>query len=230
MGYNYRMEPEHGSLRTDILPGPQRRLWSELRATPPEFTLYGGTAIALQLGHRQSVDFDFFAFQDIDTHGLMHSVPYLANAGVLQAEPNTLTMLADRDGGVRVSFFGLPLLRRVMPPLKSGAAGVKIAHLLDLAGMKMAVIQHRAEPKDYLDIHAIWTLSGITPEQSLAAASVIYAGRFNPYDTLKALAYFGEDQLAGLPGELKTALAGAAKDFDFSAMRAHWHDYLAGPS
>lgn len=40
--------------RLDILPSAQRRLWDELGATPPEFTLYGGTAIALQLGHRQS--------------------------------------------------------------------------------------------------------------------------------------------------------------------------------
>ena len=46
--------------RLDILPDAQRALWPELAATPPEFTLYGGTAIALQLGHRQSVDFDFF--------------------------------------------------------------------------------------------------------------------------------------------------------------------------
>ena len=47
--------------RLDILPPPQRRLWDELAAIPPEFVLYGGTAIALHLGHRQSVDFDFLA-------------------------------------------------------------------------------------------------------------------------------------------------------------------------
>ena len=46
--------------RLDILPEPQRRLWDELATVPAEFVLYGGTAIALHLGHRQSEDFDFF--------------------------------------------------------------------------------------------------------------------------------------------------------------------------
>jgi len=45
----------------DILPPAQRRLWPELSATPDEFTLHDGTAIGPRLGHRPSVDFDFFA-------------------------------------------------------------------------------------------------------------------------------------------------------------------------
>jgi hypothetical protein len=40
------------------LPAAQRRLWPELTAIPGHFVLYGGTPIALRLGHRQSVDFD----------------------------------------------------------------------------------------------------------------------------------------------------------------------------
>jgi hypothetical protein len=47
----------------NILPEPQRRLWGELRDTPQAFVLYGGTALALRLGHRQSEDFDFFSNQ-----------------------------------------------------------------------------------------------------------------------------------------------------------------------
>lgn len=47
--------------RLDILPPPQRRLWPDLRAAPGlGYVLYGGTAIALRLGHRASIDFDFF--------------------------------------------------------------------------------------------------------------------------------------------------------------------------
>jgi hypothetical protein len=42
--------------RLDILPACQRRLWPELDAVPPEFVLYGGTGLALQLGHRDSED------------------------------------------------------------------------------------------------------------------------------------------------------------------------------
>jgi hypothetical protein len=47
----------------DILPASQRALWRELAEIPPDFVLYGGTALALRLGHRQSEDFDFFSSQ-----------------------------------------------------------------------------------------------------------------------------------------------------------------------
>jgi hypothetical protein len=45
--------------RSDILPESQLRLWPELEAVPSDFILYGGTGLALQLGHRASEDFDF---------------------------------------------------------------------------------------------------------------------------------------------------------------------------
>jgi hypothetical protein len=47
--------------KLEILSPPQRRLWSELKETPQEFVFYGGTALALRLGHRTSEDFDFFS-------------------------------------------------------------------------------------------------------------------------------------------------------------------------
>jgi hypothetical protein len=40
--------------RLDVLPPAQQRLWPELSQTPEAFTLYGGTAIALRLGHRRA--------------------------------------------------------------------------------------------------------------------------------------------------------------------------------
>lgn len=43
----------------EVLAAAQRKLWTELSAVPGEFTLYGGTALALHLGHRNSIDFDF---------------------------------------------------------------------------------------------------------------------------------------------------------------------------
>jgi hypothetical protein len=55
--------------RLDILPEPQQRLWPELAEIPAEFVLYGGTAVALHLGHRQSVDFVFSAVN----HSIRHS-------------------------------------------------------------------------------------------------------------------------------------------------------------
>ncbi|HLU97205.1 MAG TPA: nucleotidyl transferase AbiEii/AbiGii toxin family protein, partial [Thermobifida alba] len=75
-----------GTLRPalNILPPPQQRLWPELAAVPPTFTLYGGTAIALRLGHRDSVDFDFFAAHDIDPRRLLTDLPFLSGAVVLE--------------------------------------------------------------------------------------------------------------------------------------------------
>ena len=52
--------------RTDILPPAQKDLWPALRILEHGFVLYGGTAIALRYGHRQSIDFDFFGVQFFD--------------------------------------------------------------------------------------------------------------------------------------------------------------------
>jgi nucleotidyltransferase AbiEii toxin of type IV toxin-antitoxin system len=88
------------------LPTPQRKLWPELAATPATFTLYGGTALALRLGHRASVDFDFFSNAPFDPDQLAGTLPYLKEAERVQVAPNTLTCRVERGGPVLVSFFG----------------------------------------------------------------------------------------------------------------------------
>jgi hypothetical protein len=82
--------------RLDILPPAQRSLWDKLVEIPPEFMLYDGTAIALHLGHRQSIDFDFFGNQPLDPTQLIPSVPFLASATVTLREPNTFSCLVER--------------------------------------------------------------------------------------------------------------------------------------
>lgn len=59
----------------------QRALWPDLATTPEEFTLYGGTARALRLGHRASVDFDFFSNGAFDPERLAEGIPYETVAG-----------------------------------------------------------------------------------------------------------------------------------------------------
>src|SRR5215467_10748730 len=92
--------------RLDILPPPQRTLWPELDATPDRFTLYGGTALALRLGHRASVDFDFFSRIAFDPEALAGELPFLAGAERVQVESHTLTCRVERGGPVLVSYFG----------------------------------------------------------------------------------------------------------------------------
>src|ERR1700692_756806 len=94
------------SPRMEVLPAAQRRLWGELSSVPEEFVLYGGTALALHLGHRNSVDFDFFGKAGFNLPKLEAAIPFLAGAKIVQRAENTLTALVDRGGIIKVSFFG----------------------------------------------------------------------------------------------------------------------------
>ena len=206
--------------RLDILPPPQRRFWDELAAVPAEFTLYGGTAIALHLGHRQSVDFAFFGDRPLDPARLLPAVPFLAGATVTQREPDTLGCIVGRGGAVRLSFFGVPGLPRLRPPLVAPDNGLKIAALLDLAGTKASVVQMRAEAKDYHDIDAILTDGTVDLPAALAAARAIYGPAFNPLATLKALSYFEDGNVARLPAEVRTRLLAAVQAVDLDHLPA----------
>lgn len=207
-----------GFPRLDILPFPQRRLWDEFSAVPPEFVLYGGTAIALHLGHRESLDFDFFGSRSFNPAELATHLPFMMDAQITQREPNTLTGILDRGGIVKVSFFGLPELKRLKPPHESPGNHVKVASVLDLAGTKASVVQARAEAKDYVDIDALLTRGGIDLPAALAAARAIYGAPFNPQITLKALSFFEDGDLARLPAALKMRLAAAAREVDLDRL------------
>jgi hypothetical protein len=198
----------------EILPPAQRQLWAELGEVPAEFTLYGGTAIALQLGHRQSVDFDFFGSRPFDPATVQASIPFLAKARIIQKERNTLTAILNREVPVAVSFFGVPNLPRLAPPLVSDDNGLKVASLLDLAGTKASVVQLRPEKKDYIDLDVLIAKGGITLPMALTAAQSLYGSSFNPQITLKALSYFEDGNLRQLPEDSKTRLATAAREVD----------------
>jgi len=115
-------------------------LWGELNQVPAEFALYRGTAIALHLGHRQSVDFDFFAPVAINPASLYADIPFLKNSKVIQQEKNTLSCMLDCGQPVLVSFFGLPNIGTVQPAQICSDNQLKIASLTDLAGTKTAVV------------------------------------------------------------------------------------------
>ncbi len=203
--------------RLDILPASQRVLWPEMSATPRDFTLYGGTAIALQLGHRASADFDFFGRTGFDPDRLLATVPYLAGSQVLQREASTLTCRVTRGGPVLVSFFGLPTTGHIEEPTPVEGPGFPVASLIDLAGMKAAVVQKRAQAKDYVDIDALLA-AGISLPSALAAGRAIYGGNFAPQITLKALTYFGDGDLSTLPADVQRRLVAAATAVDLDKL------------
>jgi hypothetical protein len=83
------------SPKLNILPASQRALWKELKATPKHFVLYGGTALALRLGHRVSEDFDFFTNESFEAQNLFEPIPYLRDDEVTLLRENTLTVVLD---------------------------------------------------------------------------------------------------------------------------------------
>jgi nucleotidyltransferase AbiEii toxin of type IV toxin-antitoxin system len=198
----------------EILPAAQRKLWPELADTPPEFTLYGGTAIALRLAHRQSVDFDFFTLDSFEPNALLTRVPYLQDGVLRQATNNTLSVTVDRGGVVQLSYFGGLGIGQVAPAERVEGPGFKVASLIDLAGMKAAVLPQRVEARDYLDIHALLTRGEISLAEMLAAARIIYGAQFNPLLTLKALSYHQDFTAAELPKPVRADLLDAVATTD----------------
>ena len=181
--------------RLDILPRAQRSLWPHLVQVPGHFVLYGGTAIALRLGHRQSVDFDFFSDLDLDDaqkNNLLREIKWLSGASVLQNEKDTLTVSVDYMGApIKLSFFGGVKNGCVCEPDKTDDDVLCVASMDDLFAHKLKVIHDRAEAKDYQDI-AVMLASGQSLSRGLAALETLFGSSVPPMVTLKSLAYFND--------------------------------------
>jgi len=200
-----------------ILPEPQRQLWVELKDTPKAFVLYGGTALALRLGHRQSHDFDFFSNVPFHPNSLRDSVPYLKNAEMTQFQDNTLTAIVDRNGPVKLSFFGSLGIKRVHDPDIVQENGIQVASMLDLLASKLKTVQLRAQAKDYRDV--LSTLdAGLSLAEGLAAAAAIYGKEFNGALSLKALTFFEDGDLPGLTAAVQKRLREAATSVNLKGL------------
>lgn len=174
--------------RLDILPAQQRALWPELAAIPGRFVLYGGTAIALRLGHRVSVDFDFFSSGPLRLDGLLAAAPWLRDGTVIQQDADAFSCLVERLGlPVKVSFFGGIATGRVGTPEWADDGVLCVASALDLLGHKLKVILQRAEGRDYQDIAALLE-HGLDLAEGLAAASALFP-RFPVMESARALGY-----------------------------------------
>jgi hypothetical protein len=192
-----------------ILPPRQRALWDQARLAPPGFVLYGGTAIALRFGHRQSVDFDFFSSAPFSPDELRLRLGFEAEAVLLQSAPNTLTLLIGGDSPVKVSYFGGLGQGQIDRPDPAPPHDVPVASVSDLLATKLKVILQRAEAKDYLDISTLLE-HGSSLAEGLAGASALYGTDFQAAISLRALSYFGDGDLPSLPPSVQTQLASAA--------------------
>ena len=193
------------------LPAAQRRIWPSLApATSLDFVLYGGTAIALRLGHRTSIDFDFFTEQPLDHAAVRTSHTFFDQATVLQEGPNTLTVLVpdsvEPSSNVKLSYFGGIDIGRVGRPQVTSDSVLQVASIPDLMATKLKVMLQRAEAKDYTDVAAMLN-SGASLAHGLASARVMYGTSFQPSESLKALIWFEDgdlDQLSTSDREVLT--------------------------
>lgn len=209
--------------RLDILPESQRRLWPELDAVPSGFVLYGGTALALQLGHRVSEDFDFFSAAGFDPDRLRSRLPFFQDLdptdpnACVQRKRDTLEAFVDRGGPIKLAFFGgLNNLRRVEDPRRAAGSRVQVASLVDLAGMKMRVIQVRGNWKDYVDLHTLAS-HGVDVATGLAAAKAIDRN-FDPAISIRALQFYGDGTLGRVPAGTQRDLTRWAQAVDLGKL------------
>lgn len=153
------------------------------------FYLAGGTALALHIGHRDSIDFDFFTEKPIDTKVLFEQCRELfAGHSIqkIQEEKNTLALLI--DGAVQVSFmtYSYPLLRS-----SESSEYFNLASIADIGCMKLSAITSRSVLKDYVDLYFILRLV------SLKELLILYRAKYSD-DTvvvLKSLAYFEDIEM-----------------------------------
>jgi hypothetical protein len=197
----------------DILPAAQQLLWTELKpASRLGFVLYGGTAIALRIGHRPSVDFDFFSENPLDRDAIRDAFPFLSVSTVLQDKANAFSVLVPygdhQHSHVRVSFFGAIGFGRVGNPAMTDDRVLQVASLDDLMATKVKVVLQRAEAKDYIDVAEMLN-AGASLAKGLASARQIFGPNFQPSESLKALSYFGDGDLKTLPDKVKTCLVKA---------------------
>jgi len=150
-----------------------------------EFYLVGGTALALQISHRISVDFDLFSKNDI-TSRLLDKVRRVFKGSKIEIIVKHSEQLSVSINNIKVDFvkYPFPLLFK---PIKY--QGVDIIKVPEIAIMKAYTMGRRETFKDYVDLYYILKEKHVTLEKIIATAKKKYKGEFNPRLFLEQLIY-----------------------------------------
>ena len=176
-----------GNLHWEILDGERNKILPLFSCFKDDFYLAGGTALALQLGHRDSIDFDFFSKNNFSCWELFNKLKVALNGFKMvkvQEEKDTLTVLVDKK--IKISFFTYPYIL-IKPLIKSEF--INLASLEDIGLMKLSAITGRSVLKDYVDLY--WILQNI----SLADLVPLCQKKYKDLDfnlVLKSLVYFDD--------------------------------------
>ena len=152
--------------------------------------LVGGTALALQLGHRKSIDLDFFGTVDCEAEYLRESIAGIASLTILKESPHIHIYIVD---GIKVD-----IVNYIYPWLDDVVLeqGLRLASVSDIAAMKITAIIGRGTKKDFIDI--AFLLHHFSLEEILH----FYAAKYNDssvFMAMKSLAYFDDAEADPMP-------------------------------
>ena len=186
------------TLKLEVLPKNQLKLFNTVAGENwiSDFYLAGGTALALQLGHRQSIDFDFFKTTSLNRKMIKKNLGYLGTMELYSEDKDTINAGVN---GIRISFFtyGIPILSDFLK-----YKNISIASLLDIALMKLAAISGRGSKKDFIDLYFLleyFNLSDLLKKYQKKFGEELT----NIYHLLKSLVYFEDAENQPIPVMLK---------------------------
>ena len=171
-------------MHKEILTETQSRLLPVVKLFLKDFGLVGGTAIALHLGHRESIDFDMFTFDEFSNPKIRRKISQLRTIDeVLRDETGQYTFVIN---GVRFTFFQFPYKINFSETFDDV---VRLPDILTLAAMKAFALGRRAKWKDYVDLYFILKDSHSVSEIT-ARGVEIFGHEFNEKIFRTQLAYF----------------------------------------
>jgi len=173
-------------MHKEILSDKQVNLLPLVREFKREFYLVGGTAVALYLGHRRSIDFDLFKYTSIRPKRIISKVTsngfsYLVTRRV--SEQLNITI-----NEVTFTFFEYPFKIEANTNFDGF---IKMPELIDLAAMKAYALGRRSKWKDYVDFYFLLK-DHFTVDQISKRASVIYDQLFSPKLFRAQISYFSD--------------------------------------
>lgn len=137
----------------DILDQKRKDILPLLSAFKQDFYLAGGTALALQLGHRDSIDFDFFSPKSFSTEILFQKIQKIfVSHSIVKTQEEKDTLTVEIDSSIKISFFIYPY--ELIKPLID-EENFRIAAISDIGAMKLSAITSRSILKDYVDLYFI---------------------------------------------------------------------------
>ena len=170
-------------LHLEAVPANLLALIRQLMEAPDlhDFFLVGGTALALQIGHRQSVDCDLFTTDAFNAGALAQSLHEDFSLTEAMVSKNSITC---RIGDIKTDLIAhrYPLIE----PLTT-VESIRMASLADIAAMKLNAIANRGSKKDFWDIHAL--LNHLSFDEMLSSFQQKYP-HASSWGLEKSLAYF----------------------------------------